>query len=144
MHKHPTSWRSILTLSSHLRLGLPSGIFPSGFPTKTLHTLPLYTYAPHVPSTSFFSIWSPEQYWVSSKRNTTKIYQDNHLSTCLQASKDEHNLHLRIPLCRWSNKRRTGKKSFRIAPMTLKIRLILYSRRNRLHYGNTKTASEIS
>ena len=28
---HPTSWRSILTLSSHLRLGLPGGLFPSGF-----------------------------------------------------------------------------------------------------------------
>ena len=34
---HPTSWTSILILS-HLCLGLPSGLFPSGFPTKTLHT----------------------------------------------------------------------------------------------------------
>ena len=34
----PTSWRSILILSSHLRLGLPSSLFPSGFPTRTLCT----------------------------------------------------------------------------------------------------------
>ena len=27
-----------LTLPSNLRLGLPSGLFPSGFPTQTLHT----------------------------------------------------------------------------------------------------------
>jgi len=35
---HPISWRSILILSSNLRLGLPNGLFPSGFPTKTLYT----------------------------------------------------------------------------------------------------------
>ena len=35
---HPTSWRAISILYSHLRLGLPSGIFPSGSPTKTLYT----------------------------------------------------------------------------------------------------------
>ena len=35
---HPTSWRSTWILSSHLCLGLPSGLIPSGFPTKTLYT----------------------------------------------------------------------------------------------------------
>ena len=32
-YPHPTSRRSILILSTHLRLGLPSGLFPSGFPS---------------------------------------------------------------------------------------------------------------
>jgi len=31
IHPHPTFWRSILILSSHLCLGLPSGLFPSGY-----------------------------------------------------------------------------------------------------------------
>ena len=35
---NPISWRSIVLLSSHLRLGIPSCLFPSGFPTKILHT----------------------------------------------------------------------------------------------------------
>jgi hypothetical protein len=38
----PTYWRSILILSSNLRLGLPNGLFPSGFPTNTLCT-PLFS-----------------------------------------------------------------------------------------------------
>ena len=38
IYPHPTSWRSIQILPTHLRLGLPSGLFPSGFPTKTLYT----------------------------------------------------------------------------------------------------------
>ena len=34
IYPHHTSWRSILILSTHLRLGLLSGLFPSGFPTR--------------------------------------------------------------------------------------------------------------
>jgi len=38
IYPHSISWRSILILSTYLRLGLSIGLFPSGFPTKTLHT----------------------------------------------------------------------------------------------------------
>jgi len=41
IYPHPNSWKSILILSTHLRLGLSSGLLPSGFPSKTLYT-PLY------------------------------------------------------------------------------------------------------
>jgi hypothetical protein len=43
MPPHPTSWKSILILSSHLRLALPSGLLPLGFPAKTLYTPHLST-----------------------------------------------------------------------------------------------------
>ena len=38
IYPHPTSWRSVLILYTHLHLGLHRGVFASGFPTKTLYT----------------------------------------------------------------------------------------------------------
>ena len=63
---HSTNRRSILILSSHLRLGLPGGLFPQvSLPKSCIH-LSMPPYALHVPPISFFSILSPGKYWVSS------------------------------------------------------------------------------
>ena len=70
---HLASWRSILILSSHLRLGLPSGLFPSGFHTKTLYSPLLSPIGLHAPPNSLFSILSAEQYWVRSTNHPSKI-----------------------------------------------------------------------
>ena len=74
IYPHPTSWRSILILSTHLRLGLHSCLFPSGFPTKTLYTPSPHPYAPHAQPISFFSILSPAQYCVNSTNNLSPRY----------------------------------------------------------------------
>ena len=51
---YPTSHflRSILILSSDLRLGFSSGLFPSGFPTKTLYTPLLSPHTRYIPRPS--------------------------------------------------------------------------------------------
>ena len=54
MPLYPSSWTSILILSSNLRLGLPSVLIPSGFPTKTLYTL-LLPQTCYKPRLSYFS-----------------------------------------------------------------------------------------
>ena len=59
IYPHPTSWISILILSTHLCLGLPSGLLPSSFPTKTLYTPSPHPYLPHSQPISFLSILSP-------------------------------------------------------------------------------------
>jgi hypothetical protein len=46
-YSHPTSWRSILILPSHLCLGLPSGLLPSDLPIKSLYPPLLFPIVPH-------------------------------------------------------------------------------------------------
>ena len=54
IYPHPTSWRSVL-ISTHLRLGLPSGLLPSGFPQQDPIHPSLLTHMCHMPSPSHSS-----------------------------------------------------------------------------------------
>ena len=66
---HPTSGRSILIVSSHLRQSLPSGLLPSGVPTKYLYAmtsfrtvsalLSLYPLQRKRPYVKFFALGRP-------------------------------------------------------------------------------------
>ena len=74
IYPHPTSWRSILILSTHLRLGLPSGLFPTYFPPRTYNSPSPHQHAPHAHAISFLSILSPTQYWVRSANHLAPRY----------------------------------------------------------------------
>ena len=66
---HPVGYycaKSILILSSHLRLGLPSGFFPQLYKPKPWIRLSFPPYAPHFLHVPLLMILSPEKYWVRS------------------------------------------------------------------------------
>jgi hypothetical protein len=67
----PTSWRSILISSSHLRLGLPSRLFPSGFPTKT----------PCAP------LLSPHTHYMPSPSHSSRFYHPNNTGWAVQITR---------------------------------------------------------
>jgi hypothetical protein len=47
VHATPSCLRSVLILSTHLRLELSSGLFPAGFPTKMLYAVLLFPFVLH-------------------------------------------------------------------------------------------------
>jgi len=69
---HTSTFPLLEDPSSRVRLDLPSGLFPSGFPTKTMYTRLLSPYMLQSPP---ISILSPEQYWV---RNKVKVNQSRY------------------------------------------------------------------
>ena len=74
IYPHPTSWRSILILSTHLRLGLSSDSFPLVSPPRPYTPPSPHQYAPHAQPISFLSILSPAQYWVRSTNHLAPRY----------------------------------------------------------------------
>ena len=66
IHPHFTSWWSILILSIYAWV-FKLVSFPQISPPKSCICLSSPPYVLHVPPISFFSILSPEQYWVRSK-----------------------------------------------------------------------------
>ena len=55
IYPHPTSWRSTLILSTHLRLGLPFWSLSLRFPHQDPILPPLHTHTRHMPSPSHSS-----------------------------------------------------------------------------------------
>jgi hypothetical protein len=79
---HCISLKSILTLSTHLRLGLPSGLFPSGFPPISyMHSssLPFVLHALFI-SSSLTCV--ADHYLLASSMNVTSHNINfNHINT---------------------------------------------------------------
>jgi hypothetical protein len=76
---HSTPWKSILILSSHLYLGLRSGLLPSGLPTEILYAPLLSPYMLHALPISILSIWSPG---LSGLRTQIHFVQNHRFCRC--------------------------------------------------------------
>ena len=93
IYPHPTAWRSVLILSTHLRLGLPSGSFPPVSPPRPYTPPSPHPYVPHAQPISFFSILSPTQYWVRITNHLAPRYPIHTKNTDLFLEIHEFNIH---------------------------------------------------
>jgi hypothetical protein len=74
---HPTSWRSILILSAHARVSKEISFSQVSPPKPWIrHSYP--PYALHAPSVSFFSILSPEKYWVNNTEYSMLLHNKSY------------------------------------------------------------------
>ena len=103
MPSHTTSWRSILILFSHLRLGLPSGLFLSGFPTKTLYTSVI-----------------PHTYYMARPSHSYRFYHPKNNKSRYQQYKSVHCCHGNARMCSLSHCGR-ATKLFRIAVNNINV-----------------------
>jgi hypothetical protein len=85
---HPTSLRSTLILSNHLHLGLPSGLFPSGFSTNIVHKHSSSPHSCYMPCP--FLLHKLLTYWAEPLLRICQLC--NHSTTSLHFMKPEGSL----------------------------------------------------
>jgi hypothetical protein len=78
---HPISLRCILILSTHLRLGLPSGLFPSGYPANILYAFLFAPLVLHVPP--ILSFWLDHSNYTWRRVQVMKLLLQLSPTSCL-------------------------------------------------------------
>ena len=81
---HPTSRWSILILYSHLVWVSQVISFPQVSPPKLCIRLSSHLYALHAPPIKFFSILSPQQYWVRNGSSLCSFLHSANVTTCVK------------------------------------------------------------
>ena len=74
MNPNSISWRPILILFSHLRLGFPSGLVPSSFHTETLYSPHLYSIQATCPTLLNLLYFITRNYWVNIRDHQAPHY----------------------------------------------------------------------
>jgi len=110
MLSHPYSSRSTFILSSHLCLGLLSGLFPSGFPTKTLCTQllsPIHATCPAYLILLFLITWTIMGEGHRSLSPSLCSFLHSHVALCLSPKYShqhpilKHPQPMFLPQCQW-------------------------------------------